>query len=564
MKQLPIGVSDFKFLIDQNYYYIDKTLFIKEIIENSSQVLLIPRPRRFGKTLNLSMLKYFLEKTETDTRYLFKDTNIEQYEKFQEFHNQFPVIFLSFKDIKQSNWAKAYEDLTLLISNEFSRYSEILLPTLSDHERKQYQSILQRKASEVVYQKSLFFLSGILQKHYQKNVIVLIDEYDSPIHVAYDAGYYDEIVDFMRSLFSSVLKDNPSLQKGILTGILRVAKESIFSDLNNPEISTILDFEFQDKFGFTTDEVKQLLNDYSSDKNPANGVKLSEIKEWYNGYQFGETIIYNPWSLITCIKKHGVLEPYWLNTSSNLLVKKLLLRADHEVKSKLELLLSNQPITERIDKAVIFQNIENQETALWGLLLFTGYLTYSKKELREGITYCDLVIPNKEIKIIYSDLISSIFERTLPTAKIKHLAHSLASGNIPNFTEILQEFIINSMSVFDLPNNEPEKSYHLFVLGLLSIFQGKYQVKSNRESGFGRYDIMLIPNTINDLGIVIEFKKTLLEDNNNIELAAKRALAQVKQKEYAQELKALGITHVMAIGIAFLGKKISVESEILS
>lgn len=362
----------------------------------------------------------------------------------------------------------------------------------------------------------------------------------------------------MRTLLSSVLKDNPNLHKGIITGILRVAKESIFSDLNNFDVFTILDLKFNDKFGFTQNEVKQLLNDYN-----LSG-KSSDIQTWYNGYQFGDITIYNPWSLISCVDKQGILKPYWVNTSSNLLIKKLLIKADQSVKSKLQLLLTDEQLTERIDDAIIFQNIETQETPLWGLLLFTGYLTYSKKELIEGITYCDLVIPNKEVKIVYTDLISSIFQSTLSSDKIKHLAEFLVTGNIQSFAEILQEFIINSMSVFDLPSNEPEKSYHLFILGLLSIFQGKYRVKSNRESGFGRYDIMLIPNNRNDLGIVIEFKKTLLEDNSDLELAAKRALEQIKQKHYAQELRALGVKNIKAIGIAFLGKKLFVESESLS
>jgi len=371
------------------------------------------------------------------------------------------------------------------------------------------------------------------------------------------------MIDFMRSLLSSVLKDNPYLQKGVLTGILRIAKESIFSDLNNLGVYTILDLSFQDKFGFTSHEVEQLLGNYNLlDKS-------KEIKEWYNGYKFGNNAIksasiYNPWSLISCVEKQGMIKPYWVNTSSNLLIKELLLKADRIVKSKLELLLSDQAIIERIDDAIVFQNIQTQETALWSLLLFTGYVTYVHQELKEGITYCHLVIPNKEIKIIYTDLIASIFQSTLPSEKIVLLEQSLSSGNIQSFAEILQEFIINSMSVFDLPSNEPEKSYHLFILGLLSILQGKYQVKSNRESGFGRYDIMLIPNNINDLGIVIEFKKTLLEDNSDIELAAKRALEQIKQKQYAQELRALGINSIKAIGIAFLGKKIYVEYETLS
>jgi len=558
MKKLPIGVSDFKFLVDQDYYYVDKTLLIREIIETSSQVVLIPRPRRFGKTLNLSMLKYFFEQTGTDNSYLFQNTKIWREENCKKFFGEYPVIFLSFKDVKQTTWDQAYKQIMLIIIQEMASHFSSVKDYLFPHELIEYTNILEQRADETTYSNSLLMLSRLLHRAYKKQVIILIDEYDSPIHAAYSNGYYAEMINFMRSLLSTSLKDNINLQKGVLTGILRIAKESIFSDLNNLGVYTLLDSNFQDKFGFTQTDVSKLLNDYQLDN------KSTEIKKWYNGYHFGSITIYNPWSLISCVEKHGRLEPYWLNTSSNLLVKKLLFKADRYVKSKLELLISGQPITELIDKNIIFQHIDTQETALWSLLLFTGYLTYSNQELRDGITYCDLVIPNNEIKIIYNDIIVTIFQSTLESDKIKLLAESLMAGNILSFAEILQEFVINSISVFDLPSNEPEKSYHLFILGLLSILQGKYQLRSNRESGFGRYDIMLIPNDKNSPGIIIEFKKTLPEDNNNLELAAQRALAQIKQKHYAQELKALGIKSIKALGIAFLGKKIFVESEDLS
>ncbi len=555
MKKLPIGTSDFKKLINEDYYYVDKTLFIKELIESSGEVLLIPRPRRFGKTLNLSMLRYFFEKTETDTSILFAHTEIWKHEEYKKLQGKNPVIFLTFKDIKESDWHKAYESFRIIIAKEFKRHESALLPTLSDFHRKTYQAILEQNASEVVYTQSLSLLTELLYNHYQKKVIVLLDEYDAPIHAGYNNGYYNEATQFMRSLLTAVLKDNSYLERGVLTGILRTAKEGIFSGLNNLKVCSLLDNAFQDKFGFSQFEVEQFLKDY----NHLNS--LDDVQQWYNGYTIGTTTIYNPWSLLMYSDNQWRLQPYWVNTSDNQIIKKLVTLSDSEVKADLELLLSGATVTKIVDEAIIFPGIEDNAQAVWSLLLFSGYLTYTSCKLERGKSYCNLTIPNEEVKILYETFIQEIIESMLTKTKFKSFLTAIISGDIETFSLLLQEFIVNSMSFYDLPNDEPEKSYHLFVLGLLVLLADTYQIKSNRESGYGRYDIMLIPHDKNKLATIIEFKKVSTE---SLEKTAQNALEQITAKQYAQELKALGITHIKALGIAFQGKKVLVLEQDLA
>jgi len=552
MKKLPIGISNYKELIENDCYYVDKTLFIKEFWEEPGKVILIPRPRRFGKTLNLSMLRYFFEHTNVDNSNLFSNTSVWQDESIRELQGQFPVIFLTFKDIKENNWKSCYIKLREVIANEFKRHFHTLKQTIASYDIEKYLSLLNENATEETYSTSLLFLTQLLHDHYKKKVIVLMDEYDAPIHEAYVNKYYSNVIEFFRSFFASVFKDNSYLERGLMTGILRAAKEGIFSGLNNLDVYSITHNKFQDKFGFTQNEVKQLLNDQNL---PG---KLSEIQEWYNGYLFGETTIYNPWSLNMYAKERGILLSYWANTSDNQLIKRLLIYTSEDVKKDLEALLNGQTIKTEIDEAVIFPGIERNPIALWSLLLFTGYLTYTKKEILRSELICVLTIPNLEIKILYEKLIKNIIEDAFSISNAKILLTALTTGNTEVFSELLQEFVSSSMSVFDLPNNEQEKSYHLFILGLLVYLMDTYEVKSNRESGFGRYDIMLIPKDPNGLGIVIEFKKAT--DDETIEQTAHKALEQIKQKNYVQELKSRNIHNIKLMGIAFLGKKVLVVS----
>ncbi len=498
------------------------------------------------------MLRYFFEKSEVSNAQLFYKTNIWKNEPYRKFQGKYPVIFLTFKNVKVRNWPNAFERMQLLITEEFNRHS-YLLDTLDVYESKRYKAILTGKANQAEFEESLFFLTQLLRKHYRKKVIVFIDEYDAPIHAAYNNGYYKDMIDFMRSLLTSVLKDNSHLERAVLTGILKAAKEGIFSGLNNLRVCTLLDEKFSDKFGFTVSEVDELLANTHLTK------KSALIKDWYNGYRCGKTTIYNPWSLLECIDHKGEVHPYWVNTSDNELIRRLIAQADEAVKSELELLLNDKPVVKEIDSGLIFPGIENNEKAIWSLLLFAGYATFTRIQKKLGKTFCSLVLPNTEIKLLYRDLISSIFEESLGRSRIENLKESLLTADGERFEEMMQDFVLKSMSAFDIPQSEPEKSYHLFVLGLLVTFSDIYEVKSNHESGYGRYDILLIPHDKKKWGIVLEFKKVSAKET--MPEAAKRALEQIEHKEYAQELRARGIKKVAAFGIACKGKKILVQAK---
>jgi len=454
------------------------------------------------------------------------------------------------------SWEQAYRQIVGIIAAEYKRHFETVRDLLDSYDLQTYTEIREERAEQNKYGNSLLFLSELLYKKHSAKVIILIDEYDAPIHTAFNYGFYDKIVPFVRGLLSAGFKDNSYLARGVLTGILRTAKEGIFSGLNNLEVSTILSDSFQDKFGFTHEEAKQLLYDQNL------ATRQQEIQEWYNGYVFGNTVIYNPWSILSCVKNRGLIQQYWVNTSDNDLIKKLVALSGIQFKEEFELLLEHKTVTENIDESVIFPGIEDNAQAVWALLLFAGYLTCSKVELIEGKKQCTLKIPNKEIYYLFKDFITEIFEKSLTKNNINLLFSALKTGNTETFSELLQEFIFNSMSYYDL--NEPEKSYHIFVLGLFFNLQNVYQVKSNRESGLGRYDIMLIPRSKQHMGIVIEFKKVMANRKETLETAAQNALTQIKNKNYTQELKNLGVKQIMAYGIACEGKKILVLSEEVS
>src|SRR3990167_2237332 len=554
MKSLPIGISDYKEIITKDYYFVDKTLLIQELLDIKYKVYLLCRPRRFGKTLNLSMLKYFFEKTDKSNAHLFASKKIWQNEESRNEQGKYPVIFISFKDIKDDNWESAYQHILDLIMIEFEYHEQFLLPKLTARQAKKYSMIADGQASQVTYTSSLLFLSEILFAHYGQEVVVLLDEYDTPIHTAYKHNYYDKMVSFIKTLFSKVLKDNKRLKSGVLTGILRTAKEGIFSDLNNLYVCTMLSDKFSDKFGFTSDEVDLLLEDQDLvNKKPA-------IKEWYNGYRAGEkTLLYNPWSILNCASGRGDLKTYWANTSSNALIKDLIASADSITKTELELLLTDTPITKTIDEAFTFAGINQMGSSLWSLLLFSGYLTFNKRTVTDDGEYsCSLILPNHEIKALYKKLINQIFMQAIE--KFDHaqeLFNALIIGNVYRIQQLLQQFIINHVSIFDLAYSQPEISYHMFVLGLLVTLEGEYQVRSNRESGYGRYDIMLIPIDKSKTGVVIEFKKT---ENETLEQAANAGLLKIQYKQYAQELRAQGIKDIMGYGIAFAGKELLVKN----
>lgn len=547
LKQLPIGISDYKEIIEEHYLYIDKTLLIKDVCD-SGKVVLVPRPRRFGKTLNLSMLRYFFEASEQSNTHLFSDKKIWENPEYHALQGKFPVIYVTFKNIKEISWEVTYEKFAYTIYEEYARHKNVLFnDALETYEKDLYIRFLERKASQAELENSLQFLAKLLYKKYNKRVIILIDEYDVPIQSAYVHGYYTPAIEFEKGLLTAVLKDSQILEKGVVTGILTLAKAGIFSGLNNLDVYNLTNEGLSDKFGFTHDEVAKLLSQYGLQK------EQEAIAAWYDGYTFGATRgMYNPWSVLKCVQKNGALEKYWANTSDNLLVKKLIACAPKSVKSELALLLENKNVEQTIVESITFPDLDQQTQLVWSLLLFTGYLTYTNYKLVAGAKVCSLAIPNKEVKYLYIELIQNIFNESVVGGQAEDLLQALTQGDAETFAELLQNFILNSMSAFDLPDNEPEKSYHLFILGLLVMLSDRYEVKSNRESGLGRYDIMLIPKDSSKPAIVMEFKKVTARQT--LEAAAQNALDQIIEMKYIQELHQRGFTKIILYGVAFEGK----------
>jgi hypothetical protein len=554
-KPLPIGISDFKELIEGGYAYVDKTLFIQELIERKTKISLIPRLRRFGKTLNLSMLRYFFEKSEKSTGHLFESLKIWQNAESRVLQGRFPVIFLSLKDIKFSSWEETFTALAGLIAAEFGRHQYLMVGEfLNEAEKQTYQKVFLQNASSSLLARSLLDLSQWLHRYHKEKVILLIDEYDAPAHAAYIGKYYDQLIGFLRNWLSAGLKDNSSLERGVLTGILRIAKESIFSGLNNIETFTILSEEFQDKFGLLESEVKALLSEYDLLDH------LPQIRKWYNGYRIGScTGIYNPWSVLCCIRKKGALAPYWVNTSDNALIKQLFAQGSDDLKTGLEELLQGKTIAKTIEEGIIFADLKTNSRAVWSLLVFSGYLTIASTPTY-GVP-CELRIPNAEVNELYTTMVVEWFEKSLEASQYQLLLSSLTSGDIDTFSRIFQRFLLSAVSVFDVSADQPEKIYHAFVLGMLIGLSNRYEVKSNRESGYGRYDVMLIPKNPKELGIVMEFKKIDEFETIDLEEAAASALEQIEKKRYAQELQDRGVQRILRLALAFKGKHVLIRSE---
>ncbi|MCK4258732.1 MAG: AAA family ATPase [Halanaerobiales bacterium] len=553
-KILPVGISDYKKLIDENCYYIDKSLLIKEILDTGAEVMLFPRPRRFGKTINLSMLRYFFEKSDEDRNYLFKDLKIENagtdYNKHQ---GKYPVIYLTFKDVKQDNKEQAYKSLIKTISKLYKNHDYLLESSVLDQfEKENYTKIIKGQADLVNYEMTLKDLSEYLERYYQEKVFIMIDEYDAPIQSGYLNGFYDSIIKFMRNFLSGGLKDNTSLKKGILTGILRVAKESIFSGLNNLSVYTLLNSKYNKYFGLLEEETQDILEYYGMKD------KLAVVKEWYNGYSFGGQIVYNPWSIIKYIENNGEIRAYWVNTSSNNLIKKLISR-HAEVKEDLELLLKGNSIQKEISEDIVYGEIDRHSDYIWSFFLLSGYLKAENVALEKGKLICDLRIPNQEVFYLFENIIRTWFKESIENKQLDILLNSLTSGDIETFEVIFQEFVINSMSIFDTGGKEPEKVYHAFVLGMLVYLSDQYEVKSNRESGYGRYDVMLIPKDKNRLGIVMEFKKVNNYRHETLDEALDKALKQIEERKYSQELVREGVKEIIELGLAFSGKVVKIR-----
>jgi len=569
MQKLPVGLSDFKKVIDGDYYYVDKSLLIKEVADQGAEALLLPRPRRFGKTLNLSMLRYFFEKpalptalgrpgTAADTSGLFRRLKIWQAgEEYIGKQGKYPVIYLTFKDIKESKWKSALEKMKRLIQTEFLSHQYLRADQgLGTEERTYFEGIVKLNARQSDYEDSLKQLSDYLARYHNQKVILLIDEYDTPIQAGYVNGYYAEVVGFMRNFLSGGLKDNVHLEKGVLTGVMRVAKESIFSGLNNLGVFTLLHPEFSTAFGLTENEVEQALRDFNLESHGEN------VRNWYNGYVFGDRVVYNPWSIINYLNSRDKkFRPYWLNTADHTLVEQLLTRGGTELKSELESLINGEGVEKPIDENIVFSELEKKENVLWSFLLFGGYLKYETQrpdDVDPAKILCRLVIPNQEVRSAYLGIVQQWFSSRMENRKLQMMLQALVKGEVKEFERYFREMIVNIFSYHDF-GAEAEKVYQAFVIGLLVWLSGRYEVKSNTESGFGRYDVMLIPKDPRGAGIIIEFKKINTKRRETKEGAIAKAFQQIEEKKYASVLLERGIQEIRKLAIVFKGKQVWVK-----
>ena len=549
-KAVPVGIEDFKELIQDEYYYVDKTLLIDEMLMNKSKVTLFTRPRRFGKTLNMSMLKYFFDvKDKEENKKLFENLKVSDSEYMSE-QGKYPVIFVSLKDLKEDTWEECLESIKDIMYKIFNEYN-FLREKLNVVEKRQFDKIWEITGNERNFKTSLLDLSNYLNKYYGEKVIILIDEYDAPIINAFDKGYYNEAINFFQTFYSSALKTNNSLKYGVLTGITRIIKEGIFSGLNNLKVDTILNKKYSEYFGLLESEVIEML-DYFGMK-----YKIEEVKEWYDGYIFGESEVYNPWSIVNYID-NGEIKAYWANVSGNTLLENMLDHAGENVYDDLKRFTNGESIEKYISDGTTIKSLLNNDDEIWQLLLYSGYLTKDEKQKEIDVTseYTDvynLRIPNKEIRKYFGNMFLNRFFGT--EVKTNILIKALENGDIKKFEKTLGEIMINMLSHFDL-DKEMEKIYQVFMIGLVGFLMGKYEIISNDESGYGRYDLAMIPIKSNEKAYLMEFK--ISKTKKGMEERAQKALKQIDEKKYDTKLKARGVKNILKIGIAFHGKEVNV------
>ncbi|MFZ7972419.1 AAA family ATPase [Fusobacterium watanabei] len=542
MKKLPIGLSDFKKLIEGNYYYFDKTNFIDEIIKDGSEVKLFTRPRRFGKTLNMSMLKYFFDiKEAEENRKLFKDLYIEKTESFKE-QGQYPVIFLSLKDLKADNWEEMERKIIVMLSDLFSEY-EYLLDKLTGTNYQNFKDIAYKKVDLYDLGGTLKFLTRILYEKYNKKVVVLIDEYDAPLVSAYHNKYYEKAKDFFKTFYSSVLKDNVYLQMGVMTGIIRVIKAGIFSDLNNLNTYTILSDFYPNCYGLTEEEVKKALIDYNLE------YEMGDVKDWYDGYRFGKSEVYNPWSILNFLHAKE-LRAYWVDTSGNDLINDVLKIVRKDIVRDLKKLFDGKGLKQNLSGTSDLSRLLSEEE-IWELMLFSGYLTVEEKIDED---YYILRLPNREVRRLFKrTFIEKYFGRG---NKLIDLMEALTENRIEDYEETLQNILLKSVSYNDTKKGN-EAFYHGFILGMSLYLEGEYIVKSNIESGLGRYDVSIEPKNKNKRGYILEFKAT--DNVDKLEEISKEALKQIEEAKYSSSLKQTDTKEILHLGIAFCGKQIKVS-----
>ena len=550
MKGIGIGESDFKMLLLRNNYFIDKSIYIKDIIDNQSVVNIITRPRRFGKTLNMSMLRYYFDIKGKGNKELFKGLKImEQDEHYTSKLGYYPVIYMTLKDMQGSNFEEALLQLKTELVELFINYADLLKSEkLLDIEKEMFNTVLNLKANKIEIQNALKLLSRLLYKEYDRPVILLIDEYDVPLQTAYVKGYYDEAIDFLKTFYGVTFKDNPYLEKAVLTGVSRIAKESLFSGMNNFKVFTIMDNEFADDFGITSEEMKKIIKDFNVEDDE------EEIKKWYDGYKIGNIEgIYNPWSILNYLTDKE-LKPYWVNTSSNDLIK-MTLEKSSSLKEKMIRLLNDENIEVKINLETIIVGIENREENIWGLMLQTGYL-----KIEEVVDFLSrrykVKFPNYEIKSLFEEIIDTWFDNKVMGNDLNDILNDLITLNLEEFEKKFKVLVEEMFSYFDIGKNTAENFYHAFVLGMLVGLKDSYYVNSNRESGFGRYDIMLEPKDKNANSFIIEFKVMDDFDEKTIEDTVENAKKQIEEKDYEQSLREKGFEKITKMVFAFNGKDV--------
>ena len=545
MKKIPIGVDDFKKLIENNAYYIDKTKFIADILDDAAEVKLFTRPRRFGKTLNMSTLKYFFDiQNKDENRKLFNGLDIEKSEYFSE-QGKYPVIFISMKGIKATTWEETKKDIALLVLDLFSNF-RYLLDDLNDFDLPRFKKYLLSDIDISELKNSLTFLTKILYQKYEKEVILLIDEYDNPLITAHKYDFYDEALSFFKVFYGEALKTNPYLKMGVMTGIIRVIKAGIFSDLNNLKVYSILNEQYSDFFGFTQSEVKKALKDFNIE------YELPDVRSWYDGYKFGNSDVYNPWSILNFLTDKKLI-PYWIDTSDNYLINKTLKNASSDTMEALQKLFSGESVEENIsgnsDLSILFD-----EEEIWELFLFSGYLTIDEKIGEDYENVYALRLPNREVKEFFKQ---KFIDMNFGESLFRNTMEALKKNNIDNFEKYLQNIILKSASYYDGKN---EDFYHGLILGMTLYLDRDYYVNSNRESGLGRYDVIIEPKNKNNRGYILEFK--VVKDEKDLENTAKEAIEQIIDKKYDTSLKERGIKDITLIGIAFFGKLVKISCKI--
>lgn len=551
---LPIGISDYR-LASTEYYYVDKTMMIKDFLDERPMVSLFTRPRRFGKTLNMDMLRTFFEKTDEDTSVYFKNKNIWACgEKYRSHQGKYPVIFLSFKDIKCDTWEETFDAIKDLFSKEASRHSELKsADVFNEYEEAYIEKILSGTATPVELSVALANLSMMLHKYHGVAPIIIIDEYDTPIQQGHIKGFYDEIIGFMRNLFSGGLKDNKHLTYGFLTGILRVAKESIFSGLNNLAINSILDTKYSEYFGFTADEVKEIARYYHAED------KYDEICEWYDGYKFGNTEIFNPWSVINYFRNGCQPRAYWQSTGSNDIIGEILGGAEETIYEKLNALLQGESFLTYIDTGVIYPQVKSNPSSVYSFLLVAGYLKVIKSEPSfSGDFMCEVALPNKEITFVYNKEILQKLNNIVPQATAISIQEAIYSGDTAALQKNLGTLLMQSVSSYDTIG---ENFYHGLVLGLCATLDNRFYITSNRESGEGRYDLCLCPKDGKLPGILIELKAAKDCSEDELKELSEKALAQIDSRKYETELTVKGVRNILKYGVAFSGKRVQITAE---